>query len=268
MNAPRVRAFYHQPSGTLTYLVVDPLSRAAAIVDPVLDYDAETGTSHASSARAVLDAVRAAGLELQWILETHVHADHLSAAWFVKERTGAMIGAGAGFRLVQDSIANTAGAAKVAAFDRFFGDGEELIVGNLRGSVLATPGHTPSCVTYVFGDAAFVGDALFMPDIGTGRCDFPGGSPSSLFQSIRRILALPDRTRLYSAHDYATQSRAAPEFGVTVAEQKRTNVHVREGATEEKFVALREARDAELPLPALFDISLRSNIGGGHLPPP
>ncbi len=266
VNGPSIHPFYHLGSGTLTYLVRDPASGAAAVVDPVLDYDVASGKTAASSAKAVLDAIRDEGLELQWILETHVHADHLSAAWFLKERTGAPLGIGAGFRAACENLRETFGEGNSDGFDFLFADGEELTVGTLPARVMATPGHTPSCVTYVFEGAAFVGDTLFMPDVGTGRCDFPGGSPHALFRSAQRILALPDETRLYAAHDYSGPGRVAPGWGATVAEQKRSNLHLNAGTSEEEFTAFRRARDATLPLPALFHPSVQANIGGGSRP--
>lgn len=264
--SPRVRSFFHAPSGTLTYLVADPASKAAAVIDPVLDYDGARGAANGSSAIEIVEAIRADGLDLQWIWETHVHADHLSASWFMKEQTGARIGIGAGLRAVIENLRETVGEPASDGFDHLFEDGEELTVGTLRAHVMATPGHTPSCVTYVFEGAAFVGDALFMPDVGTGRCDFPGGSPHELFRSAQRILGLPDGTRLYSAHDYPPPPRAEPACGATVAEQRRCNLHLGDGRSEAEFADFRSARDATLPLPALFEPSLRMNIGGRRQP--
>lgn len=272
MTGVDVQPFFHEPSGTFTYLAIDPATKAAAIIDPVLDYDPVSGSLGIEAVQALVDVIRKQGLELQWILETHVHADHLTAAWVLKELFHVPVGIGDGVRAVQERFGwvldEDGDAGGGDCFDCLFRDGEELALGALPVRVIATPGHTPSCVTYLIGDAAFVGDTLFMPDVGTARCDFPGGSPSTLYISAQRILSLPDHVRLYSAHDYKTAARETPGCGATVAEQKRDNLHVGGGTGEDMFVAFRAARDASLPLPRLFYPSLQVNITGGRLPAP
>jgi Zn-dependent hydrolases, including glyoxylases len=271
--APEVTGFYDPVTHTISYVVRDPASPRCAIIDPVLDYDPDSGRTRHDSADAIIAFVEGSGLAAQWVLETHVHADHLSAANYIKRRLGGRLGIGARIPLVQKVFAGifNPGADFVAdgrQFDRLFEDGERFDIGGLTVTVLHTPGHTPACVTYLIGDAAFVGDTLFMPDYGTARCDFPGGDARQLYRSIRRILALPPSTRLFLCHDYQTPDRTEPIWETTVARQRQDNIHVHDGVDEDAFVALRTARDAKLAIPKLMLPSVQVNMRAGALPPP
>lgn len=272
MNAPNVTAFFHEPTNTVTYLVADPGSRDAALIDPVLDYDPKSGRTTTGTAGEIAAAIRSQKLNLAWVLETHIHADHLSAArWFAKE-FDAPTGIGAGVVAVQESFGDIFGegadfARDGSQFGKLFADGESFAIGGLAGQVLHTPGHTPACVTYVIGDAAFVGDTIFMPDYGTARCDFPGGDAALLYRSIQRILSLPPETRIFVCHDYRAPGRAEFAWETTVAAERADNVHVGGGASEEDFVTLRTARDANLAMPALLLPSVQVNMRGGRFPP-
>lgn len=268
---PEVTALFDPGTSTLSYLVADPATGRAAIIDPVLDFDAKSGRTSTASADRLIDAARAGGLKVDWILETHVHADHLTAAPYLKSILGGRTGIGAGIGMVQrhfapifDLEASCSGCG--AEFDHLFADGESFRIGSLEAEVLSTPGHTPACVSYRVGDAVFVGDALFMPDYGTARCDFPGGSAAVLHASIRRLLDLPGDTRLFTAHDYQPGGRPLA-FETTVAAQRADNIHVRDGISEAEFVAIRSARDRTLPLPALMLPAVQVNIRAGALPP-
>lgn len=266
---PTVQAFFDKATNTVTYLVSDPATRAAAIIDPVLDFDPKAARISTTSADAVLAAVRDQGLDLQWVLETHAHADHLSAADYIRRETGAKVVIGAQIRVVQrafDDLFETETDGRV--FDRLIAEGESLSLGDLHVEVLHTPGHTPACVTYRIGDAAFVGDTLFMPDYGTARADFPGGDAATLYRSIRRILALPAETRIFVGHDYLPPDRDHFIWETTVAEERARNIHVHDGVGEAAFVAMREARDATLAAPTLILPSLQVNIRAGALPEP
>ena len=267
---PQVQAFFDKATNTITYLVWDETSRAAALVDPVLDYNAAAGRISTTSAEALLAAIEERGLSLAWILETHAHADHLSAGHWLREKTGAPIAIGSGIRKVQETFAPLFGVeADGAVFDRLLEDCETLPLGELTVSALHTPGHTPACVSYLIGDAVFVGDTLFMPDFGSARCDFPGGSARTLYRSIRRLLDLPAQTRIFVGHDYLPKDgRKDFAWETTVEAERAGNVHVRDGVDEEAFVALREGRDAGLPVPALLLPALQVNIRAGALPPP
>jgi glyoxylase-like metal-dependent hydrolase (beta-lactamase superfamily II) len=269
---PTVRTFFDPASCTATHLVADPASRAAAILDPVLDFEPRGARLSTTSADAVLAAVREQGLELRWVLETHAHADHLSAADYIRRRTGAPVVIGARIREIQQTFAALFKASDVApdgrAFDHLAAEGDVLPLGELGIRVLDTPGHTPACVTYLIGDAAFVGDTLFMPDYGTARADFPGGDAAALYRSIRKILALPPETRVFVGHDYLPGGRSQFRWETTVGEERADNVHVRDGVAEAEFVAMRRARDATLAPPALLFQSLQVNIRAGALPPP
>ncbi|MFD2754582.1 MBL fold metallo-hydrolase [Comamonas terrae] len=270
-SSPRIQAFFDEATFTVTYLVSDPGSGEAAVIDPVLDYDHRSGRVSTASADRVLQAIAEQGLALRWILETHAHADHLSAAPYLKARTGAPVAIGEHIREVQAIFAPVFHALDVAGdgreFDRLLRDGEALALGALQIQVLHTPGHTPACVSYRVGDAVFVGDTLFMPDYGTARADFPGGSARQLYRSIRRLLALPPATRLFLCHDYLAPGREAYAWETTVAAQRAHNVHVHEGVDEDAFVALREKRDATLAAPALLLPSVQVNMRAGRLPP-
>jgi glyoxylase-like metal-dependent hydrolase (beta-lactamase superfamily II) len=267
-----IRAFFDEPTNTVTYLVADPATLQAAVIDPVLDYDHRSGQAQTASADRVLDAARQAGWKIAWILETHAHADHLSAAPYVKRHTGAPIAIGEHIREVQAifrpvfNLDGDARAEEDSGFDRLLRDGDALPLGNLAVRVLHTPGHTPACVSYQIEDAVFVGDTLFMPDYGTARADFPGGDARTLYRSIRRLLALPLRTRLFMCHDYKAPGRDDYAWETTVAEQRAGNIHVRDGVGEDEFVAMRQRRDATLAAPALLLPSIQVNIRAGCLP--
>jgi len=272
MTSPTIKAFFDENTNTVTYVVSDPETASAAIIDPVLDYDAASGRTDTRSADAVVDYVKAHALSVEWILETHVHADHLSGAHYLKEQVGGRTGIGRDVAAVQDTFRKIFNIERLAAdgsqFDRLFADDDTFSIGQLEGRVLHTPGHTPACMTYVIGDAAFVGDTLFMPDFGTARCDFPGGSARTLYRSIQRILSLPADTRLFMCHDYKAPGRDEYRWETTVAEQREKNVHVHTGVTEDQFVEFREGRDAKLGMPALILPSLQANIRAGDLPDP
>lgn len=270
---PAVHAFFDEATNTLTYIVQEPEGRACAVIDSVLDFDYASGRTDTRSADAVIDFITAHGLDLQWVLETHVHADHLSAAPYIQERLGGQIGIGERITVVQETFGKvfnegTRFRRDGSQFDRLFRDGDSFMIGQMRGDVMHTPGHTPACLTYVIGDAAFVGDTLFMPDFGTARCDFPGGSAETMFDSVQRILALPDATRIFVGHDYRAPGRDDYAWESTVGEQKRRNVHVGAGKSRADFVALRNARDATLAMPRLIIPSLQINMRAGHMPEP
>lgn len=272
MTQPRVHAQFDEATHTVSYVVWDPATRRAAIIDPVLDYDHRTGRVSHRSADDLLGIVADQGLSVDWVLETHAHADHLSAAPYLKEKTGAPIGIGARITEVQRTFAPVFGLDDVSGdgreFDRLFRDGETIAIGGLQVEVMHTPGHTPACVSYRIGEAVFVGDTLFMPDYGTARADFPGGDARTLYRSIHRLLALPDATRLYLCHDYKAPGRDHFAWETTVGEEKTRNIHVGGGVDEASFVAMREARDATLAAPVLLLPSLQVNIRAGRLPDP
>ena len=265
-----VKAFFDEATFTVTYVVSDPASGRAAIIDPVLDYEPNSGRTSTRSVDRVVDYVKAAKLSIDWILETHVHADHLSAAPIIRERVGGQTAIGAQVVAVQSTFRNIFNIADLAVdgsqFNHLFVDGEAFKVGNVDARVIATPGHTPACVTYVIGDAAFVGDTLFMPDFGTARTDFPGGSAAELYASIRKILALPGDTRLFMCHDYKAPGREVYAWESSVTEQRKNNIHINDNITEEAFIALREGRDRELGMPKLLLPSIQVNVRAGALP--
>ena len=266
----RIQAFFDEPTSTVTYLVWDPATRQAAVIDPVLDYDHRSGKASTASADRVLDAARADDLTIAWVLETHAHADHLSAAPYIRQRTNARVAIGEHIRDVQTIFRPVFNLDDVSGdgseFDRLLKDGETLQIGQLTMEVLHTPGHTPACVSYRIGDAVFVGDTLFMPDYGTARADFPGGSARTLYRSIQRLLALPPQTRIFLCHDYKAPGRDSYAWETNVAEERARNVHVREGIDEEAFVAMRQQRDATLAAPTLLLPSIQVNIRAGQLP--
>jgi glyoxylase-like metal-dependent hydrolase (beta-lactamase superfamily II) len=268
--APLITAFFDEATNSVSYLVADPDSRAAAVIDSVLDFDPSSGTISTKSSDRIIAAAGEQGLRIEWVLETHVHADHLSAAAHIRERTGAKVGIGTGVRVVQAAFAPVFGADDLADedFDRLFDDGATLALGDLTIEVIATPGHTPACVSYKVGDAVFVGDTLFMPDYGTARTDFPGGDAGRLYRSIQRIFALPPETRLFLCHDYKAPGRADFAWQTTVGEEAERNVHIGGGASEQAFVELRRGRDATLCAPKLLYPAIQVNIRGGRLPPP
>lgn len=266
-----IKAFFDPDTSTVTYLVSDPETGKAAIIDPVLDFDPAAGKLHTHSADAVLEKAKARGLDVVYVLDTHAHADHLSAADHIRRKTGAAYGIGEHIRDVQKMFKPVFNAADVIpdghVFDRLLTDGETFPIGNLEVRVLHTPGHTPACLTYLIGDAAFVGDTLFMPDYGTARADFPGGDAATLYRSIRKILSLPPETRIFVGHDYLPEGRNEYRWETTVAEERAANRHVRDGVSEEDFVEMRTARDASLAAPRLILPSLQVNIRAGALPP-
>ena len=268
---PNVAAFFDPATHTVSYVVSDPVSRRAAIIDPVLDFTPHNARTATHSADRLLAHLTEHRLDLAWILETHAHADHLSAAHYLRERTGAPVVIGAQITAVQGIFAKLFETDDVvpdgSQFNRLVNDGDRLQLGALEFRVLHTPGHTPACVSYLIGDAAFVGDTLFMPDYGTARCDFPGGSAATLYGSIRKLLALPPATRLFVGHDYLPAGRSDFAWETTVAEQHRANVHVHDGVSEADFVAMRQARDATLEAPQLILPALQINIRAGQLPP-
>lgn len=272
MTQPRVHPQFDEATHTVSYVIWDPATQRAAIIDPVLDYDHRTGRVSHRSADDLLGFAADQGLSVDWVLETHAHADHLSAAPYLKEKTGAPIGIGARITEVQRTFAPVFGLDDVSGdgreFDRLFRDGETIALGGLQVEVMHTPGHTPACVSYRIGEAVFVGDTLFMPDYGTARADFPGGDARTLYRSIHRLLALPDATRLYLCHDYKAPGRDHFAWETTVGEEKTRNIHVGGGVDEASFVAMREARDATLAAPVLLLPSLQVNIRAGRLPDP
>ena len=268
---PHVQPFFDTATSTASYLVSDPATKAAAIVDPVLDFEPKGARLSTASADAILAAVRDQRFSLRYVLETHAHADHLSAADYIRRKTGATVVIGARITEVQKQFIPMFEADDAVddgrAFDRLIEEGDVLPLGEIEVRVLHTPGHTPACVTYLIGDAAFVGDTLFMPDYGTARADFPGGDAATLYRSTRKILALPPQTRVFVGHDYLPPGRSEFRWETTVAEERARNVHVHDGVTEAEFVALREARDATLDPPTLILPSLQVNIRAGALPP-
>lgn len=269
---PEVSGFFDEATNTITYVVKDPASPHCAVIDSVLDFDYSSGRTDTRSADAVAAHVRDKGLTVDWILETHVHADHLSAAPYLQQKLGGKIGIGEKITVVQETFGKvfnegTEFQRDGSQFDQLFREGDSLAIGGLTGHVLHTPGHTPACLTYVIGDAAFVGDTLFMPDFGTARCDFPGGSAEMLYQSIQKILALPDATRIFVGHDYKAPGRADFAWETTVAEEKARNVHIGGGRPAEEFVAMRQARDKTLAMPRLIIPSLQVNMRAGQMPP-
>lgn len=270
---PQVTGFYDADTATISYVVRDPGTNACAIVDAVMDIDYAAGRIGYASADRLIDHVRSHGLALEWLIETHAHADHLSGAPYIQSKLGGKIGIGANIKIVQDVFGKvfnegTEFRRDGSQFDRLFGDGDTYSIGGMMAMVWATPGHTPACMTHVIGDSAFVGDTLFMPDGGTARADFPGGDARVLFRSIRRLLgSLPGETRLFMCHDYAPGGREI-RWETTVAEERAHNIHVRDGVTEDQFVAMREARDKTLGMPRLIIPSIQVNIRAGRLPEP
>lgn len=270
---PNVQAFFDNATNTVSYVVSDPDGSACGIIDSVLDYDAAAGRTDTASADQIIAFVKDAGLRTEWILESHVHADHLSAAPYLQDALGGKIGIGAEITTVQDTFGKvfnegTAFQRDGSQFDALFKAGDSIHIGQLRVDVLHTPGHTPACLTYVIGDAAFVGDTLFMPDFGTARCDFPGGSAEDLYNSIQKILSLPDETRIFVGHDYKAPGRDEFAWETTVGEQKALNVHIGAGRPMEDFVTMRTERDASLGMPRLILPSLQTNMRAGHMPEP
>ncbi|MGE8566238.1 putative metallo-hydrolase [compost metagenome] len=267
---PHIQAFFDSVTATVTYVVHD--GSACAIIDSVLDYDPKSGRSNTASADRVVDYVRENGLDTQWLLETHAHADHLSAAPYLQRKLGGVIAIGQSIRTVQGvfkQIFNLEPEFQLdgSQFGRLFADGETFQIGKLEATAIHVPGHTPADMAYLIGDAAFVGDTMFMPDVGTARCDFPGGNAHELYRSIQRLLSLPGDTRLFMCHDYPPNGRDA-NWQTSVAEQRNANIHVRDGISEDDFVAMRTRRDATLSMPTLILPAIQVNIRAGHFPPP
>ncbi len=272
MTEPTVRGFFDEATFTITYVVSDPDTRRAVIVDPVLDFDAASGRTSTSSADEVITYVKANDLTVDWILETHVHADHLTGAPYLRDQLGGKTAIGSSVTTVQEVFKGVFNLKDLATdgsqFNHLFADGDTFTFGNIEGRVIGTPGHTPACVTYVIGDAAFVGDTLFMPDFGSARTDFPGGDATQLYESIRKILSLPDETRLFMCHDYKAPGRDEYAWETSVAEQRASNIHINDSVSKEEFVDFREGRDAQLGMPKLLLPSLQINLRAGGLPEP
>ena len=272
MSNPVVKAFFDEGTFTVTYVVSDPATARAAIIDPVLDFDPTSGRTSTGSADQVIAYVTKDDLTIDWILETHVHADHISGAPYLKEQLGGQTAIGGNVTAVQSTFKNVFNLARLATdgsqFDRLFDDGDTFDVGGIEGLVIATPGHTPACVTYVIGNTAYVGDTLFMPDFGTARTDFPGGSAPQLYDSIQKILALPDDTRLFMCHDYKAPGRDVYSWETTVAEQRDANIHINKTVSRADFIAMREGRDSELGMPKLLLPAIQVNVRAGQFPEP
>jgi len=269
---PIIHAFFDEPTNTVSYLVADPETKRAAVIDPVVDYDHKSGEGSVKSADAILAKAADEGFKIDWVFETHAHADHLSGAPYIKIKTGAKVAIGERIREVQKIFRPVFNAMDVSGdgseFDLLFKDGDIFEIGNLKGEVLATPGHTPACVSYKIGDAVFVGDTLFMPDYGTARADFPGGDARTLYRSIRKLMAMPEETRLFMCHDYLPEGgRNHYAWETTVGEELARNIQVHDGVSEDEFVAMRSARDATLAAPTLLLPSIQVNIRAGKLPP-
>ncbi len=269
---PEVKAFFDEATFTVTYVVHDPATMEAAIVDSVLDFDPASGRTSYESADEVIAYVNSKNLKVTWLLETHAHADHLSAAPYLQEKLGGTLAIGEHIVTVQETFGGLFNAEPEfrrdgSDFDRLFSDGEQFRIGTLDVTVLHVPGHTPACISYVIGDAVFVGDTMFMPDYGTARADFPGGDARTLFRSLRRILALPPQTRLFMCHDYLPEGRNEYVWETTVEAERKGNIHAHDGISEDDFVAMREARDKTLDMPRLILPSVQVNMRAGHLPP-
>jgi len=272
-QVPVVKTFFDEPTFTATHVVHDPATRRAAIIDSVLDFDQPSGRTKTASAEAVVAYVKAEGLVVDWILETHAHADHLSAAPYLQAQIGGKIVIGAAITTVQQTFAKVFNepasfAVDGSQFDQLMADGAPFMLGAIPAMALHVPGHTPACLAYIIGDAVFVGDTLFMPDYGTARCDFPGGNARTLYRSIRRLMELPDETKVFLCHDYLGPDRKDYVWETTIAAQRDGNIQVRQGISEEAFVTMRETRDATLAMPRLILPSVQVNIRAGHLPEP
>lgn len=270
MSSPVVHSFYHKETGTWSYVVADPATRVSAIIDPVLDYDSKSGRTSTTSAQQLIDTALQNTYRIEWILETHAHADHISAAPFIKKNLGGRIAIGKGITDVQKTFKPVFNldenfATDGSQFDHLFDNDEVFSIGELQAHIVPTPGHTNDSVSYLIGDAVFVGDSLFMPDGGSARCDFPGGNAALLYQSIHRLFDLPDATRMFVCHDYSPGGRE-PRCETTVGEQKRSNIHAASSVGEKEFIAMRTARDATLSMPALIIPSVQVNIAAGVFP--
>lgn len=272
MTKPNVTAFFDEPTNTISYVVADPMSSACAIIDSLLDYDAASGRTSTESADRLIAFVKESGLTVEWIIDTHVHADHLTAAPYVRKHLGGKTGIGEHISTVQKVFSEIFNEGQSfhtdgSQFDHLFKDGETYKVGSLEATAIHTPGHTPACMSHVIGDAVFVGDTLFMPDFGTARCDFPGGDAGTLYDSIQKLFALPDETRVFLCHDYKAPGRDTFQWETTIAVEKAENIHVGGGATRDEFVAMRNKRDETLSMPKLILPSVQINMRAGDLPP-
>lgn len=272
MKTPNVTAFFNEPTNTISYVVTDPDTLHSAIIDSVLDFDAASGRTSTDSADEIIEFVQQNKLHIEWIIDTHVHADHLTAAPYLKEKIGGHTAIGSSITEVQKVFgelfnANLGFHTDGSQFDKLLEDGETYHVGSIEATAMHTPGHTPACLVHVIGDAAFVGDTLFMPDFGTARCDFPGGDAHSLYDSIQKIYALPDNTRLFMCHDYKAPGRDDYRWETTVKEERENNIHLNAKTHEEDFVKLRQERDSTLPVPKLLLPSVQVNMRAGHFPP-
>lgn len=273
MTNPLIESFFDEATNTFSYVVRDPDSQACAIIDSVLNLDYASGHTNTRSADTIIAFIQAHKLGVEWILETHVHADHLSAAAYLHKKLGGKTGIGEHITLIQEIFGKVFNAGEDfrrdgSQFERLFADGDAFALGTLTGHVMHTPGHTPACLTYVIGDAAFVGDTLFMPDYGTARCDFPGGDARTLYRSIQKVFALPASTRLFLCHDYKAPERDTYEHQSTVAEQRASNIHIGQGISEDDFVRMRTERDATLGMPRLILPSVQINMRAGEMPAP
>lgn len=273
MNVPEVKGFFDEETFTISYVVWDPKTSKAAVIDSLLDFDQASGRTSTQSADKLIAFVREKGLEVEWIIDTHVHADHLTAAPYIKSQLGGRTGIGDQISTVQrvfKAIFNEGQSFHTdgSQFDHLFADGETYSIGTISAKAIHTPGHTPACMSHVIGDSVFVGDTLFMPDFGTARCDFPGGDAGTLFDSIQKLFALPDDTRMFLCHDYKAPGRDEFVWETTVGEEKRSNIHVKTGTTREEFIAMRTARDATLAMPKLILPSVQINMRAGNLPEP
>ncbi len=271
MSTPIVTAFFDEPTFTVCYVVSDPASKQAVIIDSVLDFDLASGRTSTASADAIIEHCEKEGLDVRWVLETHVHADHLSGGHYLAEKLDAKVAIGDRVPLVQDVFARLFNLDDISGdgseFDHLFADGETIDIGDIQGRVVFTPGHTPACVTYVFGDAAFVGDTMFMPDFGTARTDFPGGDAGELYDSIHKTLSLDPSTRLFMCHDYTAPGRDRYAWETSVAKQRADNIHIHDGVSRNEFIAMREGRDAELGVPKLLLPAVQFNLRAGAMPP-
>ncbi|WP_099611448.1 MBL fold metallo-hydrolase [Vibrio fujianensis] len=268
---PKVHEFFDPNTFTYSYLVIDPSSQHCAVVDAVLDYDPASGRTSYQSADKLIAFIKQHQLSVEWILETHVHADHLSAAPYIKQQVGGTLAIGKNITIVQNTFGKLFNAGSDfcmdgSQFDHLFADQERFTLGSITAIAIHTPGHTPACMTYVIGDSAFVGDTLFMPDYGTARCDFPGGDAQTLYQSIQKLFTLPDQTRVFMCHDYKAPGREDFQFQTTIGEERLHNIHVKQGISEQQFVAMRQARDATLTMPTLILPSVQVNMRAGALP--
>lgn len=271
--AVQIRSFFDEATFTVTHVLSDPATGKAAVIDSVLDFDPASGRTSTTSADAVIAYIREQGLEVEWLLETHAHADHLSAAPYLQEQLGGRLAIGRHILTVQEVFGNTFNegtrfARDGSQFDQLFDDGDRFAIGSIPAIALHVPGHTPADMAYVIGDAVFIGDTLFMPDYGTARADFPGGDARVLYRSVRRLLSLPEASRLFLCHDYKAPGRDTYVWETTVAQQRRANVHIHDGVNEDEFAAMREARDATLDMPRLILPSIQVNMRGGHFPEP